>query len=1108
MNEIFKIIHIYRKRLANIELLKNICKIIIFFSLFAFILILIENIYYLSPSIKLKNLNFYTGFLILSLTYSIILWIISTYSLFNFRNNLFLAKKIGDKNHKIKDELLNAIQINDKSNNENLDLKEYAINSIRRKLAKEFSNIVNTGYPKKEMQIGILILISMVCITITTNLNQAAIRLAKYDQFYSLPLPFTLKTLSNNSSALEGDSLNINISGLGTIPDSITIKYIINDSLNSNIVSHENEIYSMQINNLKSNLTYWGEYKSSKIFSPWKKIKSDEKIITIKKRPAITNINFTIKPPIYTSLEEYEHNETNVNQIYILNGSNIKINAETQKKLTSAWILYNNERMNMEISNNLMSTQFDFKEDMKLSIYCINDEYISNINPIQYSLILQDDKNPNIDIQAPQYQFELDETMEIPIKFNAYDDFGIDRIWIEYSIESEDFGEMDTDISIYNILKTIDIDKQIYAEQKWNIEDLNLFMGEKLKFRICAADKNNITGPGIFKSNEFIGSFPSLEDLFTRIEEYENNIQDIVEDMESSIEEISEINENTIMESLKSEDLSWEQEQKLEKTFDEMEELIEEIETIQKNIDEILNEASKNNLFDQDLMQKFEQFQEMLQNMMTEEMMDAITKLQEAFKELDQNKLMEALNNYEFNVEKFEEELDRFIDMFEMAMAEQKLNELTEHIQNMIKKQNEIIDDLKNQEDDYTLNKKSQKQENKFSDFNNLLNEATKNIDDISPKTADKLTNLQNSSLTKETEKLLSEQTKNITKKDNDSSTSANETKKNLEEISDNLTETIKQFKNEEIMKMTKEFIIILDNLITISNQQEKLNNDSINMRSNSPEIKNINREQSNIDREINQITKQLITLSTQTFHINPKINRLLGKLKNSIAKTILDLEQKKINKTKNSQKENLKYINDITFLLMTSMEEMQNSNSASGFEQFLESMEQMTQQQQGINQNTMQLGQMGVMMQQSMLQQLMQQQQQLQQQLSELLNENPGNDTGGLSKAKDDMDETINDFINNNVTKKTIERQQQILSRMLDSQKSLTKKDIDKKRQSKSGDDFTYTGNDNLILEKDNDLMLINAMEDAIQEGLSEQYEKLIRLYFLELQKESQNFE
>ena len=136
------------------------------------------------------------------------------------------------------------------------------------------------------------------------------------------------------------------------------------------------------------------------------------------------------------------------------------------------------------------------------------------------------------------------------------------------------------------------------------------------------------------------------------------------------------------------------------------------------------------------------------------------------------------------------------------------------------------------------------------------------------------------------------------------------------------------------------------------------------------------------------------------------------------------------------------------------------------------------------------------------------QQQQQLQQQLSELLNENPGNDTGGLSKAKDDMDETINDFINNNVTKKTIERQQQILSRMLDSQKSLTKKDIDKKRQSKSGDDFTYTGNDNLILEKDNDLMLINAMEDAIQEGLSEQYEKLIRLYFLELQKESQNFE
>ena len=38
-------------------------------------------------------------------------------------------------------------------------------------------------------------------------------------------------------------------------------------------------------------------------------------------------------------------------------------------------------------------------------------------------------------------------------------------------------------------------------------------------------DKNNITEPGISRSAKIIGRFPSLEDLFTRIEDYENDTE-------------------------------------------------------------------------------------------------------------------------------------------------------------------------------------------------------------------------------------------------------------------------------------------------------------------------------------------------------------------------------------------------------------------------------------------------------------------------------------------------------------------------------------------------------------------------------------------------------
>ena len=64
----------------------------------------------------------------------------------------------------------------------------------------------------------------------------------------------------------------------------------------------------------------------------------------------------------------------------------------------------------------------------------------------------------------------------------------------------------------------------------------------------------------------------------------------------------------------------------------------------------------------------------------------------------------------------------------------------------------------------------------------------------------------------------------------------------------------------------------------------------------------------------------------------------------------------------------------------------MQNSNSMSGMEAYLEQLEKMSQQQQGINQSTMQLGQMGMLSQQQMMEKLKAEQQSLKEKLQQLL--------------------------------------------------------------------------------------------------------------------------
>ncbi len=1104
MNYIIEIIKKYRAKNANQTLLKDFISTFIFFLLLYLFFSLFEFVYYLDPIKKTKIFNFYFSSLSLTILFIITKWFITINSFFNYKNDIEVAREIWDTNSNIKDKLLNIIQINKQKNSNNSDLKQYALKKLQGDL-KKYLKPNQIYYFGKNINLISGIFFLFILLILTTSFENAIYRLYNYKKEFDPPLPFTLTSLSGDFTGLSGDTLSINISGLGIIPDSIDIYWTDETNIINNArIKHIKQIYNYKFINLNTTTTYWAEYQNPSFFPSWDKIVINKNLISIKKRPIIQNIKFKINPPNYTNLPPYTHDQYNMNQIEILKGSIVNIQASSTKDLHLAWMVNNDDRINLSINKNNLNHEFILDENINVALYCIDNDLISNINPIQFSLIAKNDNPPIINIQTPSYEFELNEELTIPIKANIYDDYGINKMWLEYQIISQDIIGNSEKIKKIVVEGFIDSHGQIYLNKNWDINSLGMLMGDEIHFWICAEDQNNISGPGVTKSIKLIGKFPSLEDLFSRVEEYEDDIETIVDDIEDSLEEISEVAEEIILESLKTNDLSWEQEKKLEKTFDEAHDMVAQIKEIQDNINQILEQNNENNLFDSDLLEKFDQFNDLLQNMMTDELLEAIDKLQEAFQNLDQNKLMDALKNYEFNIEKFEEELDRFIDMFELALAEQKLNELSEHMENMINKQTKLIDDIQKNNNQYALEKKSKKQEYRFSEFEDILEDAEKKLDDISNNTSNQLSDLLHSELNKETSSLLESQTSDI-KDNNNNSTNKESALSNLNDISNILNEISEQFKNESAEKMTKEFIIIVDNLLTISNQQEKLNLETKGVRSNSPELRSINQEQNNIDRSLNQIMKQLIDLSNQTFFVDQKINRNIGKLKNSISKTITNIEQKKIGTARKNQTENLKYINEITFLLLLSMEEMQNSSSASGFEKFMESLENMTEQQQGINQGTMQLSQMGMMQQQSILDQLMQQQQQLQDQLGELLKNNPGEDSGGLPQVQEDMEEIIQDFKHKNINAKTIERQEKILSKMLDSQKSLTKKDFSEKRKNKVSEDITYSGPSDISKDYGNEeLFLINAMESAIQEGLSEEYKKLIRLYFLELQKEN----
>ena len=174
--------------------------------------------------------------------------------------------------------------------------------------------------------------------------------------------------------------------------------------------------------------------------------------------------------------------------------------------------------------------------------------------------------------------------------------------------------------------------------------------------------------------------------------------------------------------------------------------------------------------------------------------------------------------------------------------------------------------------------------------------------------------------------------------------------------------------------------------------------------------------------------------------------------------------------------------------------------------------MQQMAGQQQGVNQQGMQLGlgQMAAAAQQQMMQQMLSKQKGIRKSLEQLMNEmrhSGQKGMGDLSGIAGDMDEVIKDLQKKRFNRKTKERQQRILSRMLDSQTSMT-------QRGKKDDRKSSTAVSDLVLEGPGGLpsdmgqrenLALQALNNAMNAGYSREHQTMIKRYFNSLSKISQ---
>jgi hypothetical protein len=205
--------------------------------------------------------------------------------------------------------------------------------------------------------------------------------------------------------------------------------------------------------------------------------------------------------------------------------------------------------------------------------------------------------------------------------------------------------------------------------------------------------------------------------------------------------------------------------------------------------------------------------------------------------------------------------------------------------------------------------------------------------------------------------------------------------------------------------------------------------------------------------------------------------------------------------------------INQAVMMMKSQLESMmQGGSGQGGMMSLMQQLQQLSGQQMTLNNMTQMLQQMQqgnlTPEQQAQLQRLAQEQQLIQKSLEQLNQEAKQSGESkkipaNLENIARQMQEVITDMQTEKLTDDLIQKQERILSKLLDAQRSINERDFEQERKSETGKNIVRQSPSELNLIRQNKNSLKEELDKAKREGYSKDYEELIRKYYELIQQE-----
>lgn len=1000
------------------------------------------------------------------------------------------ARMVGNYFPTINDRLLNLIQL-DAS-----DSSELARAGIAQKSKMmegiSFDSAIDLGENKRYLKYfaAPFVLIAVLWVFNQNIFTQSTSRIVQFNREFSPEAPFQFQVLNPSLLAFFNEDFTLQVKLAGdALPDAV---YLVRDQQRLKMEMVSAGLFSYTFERLQDPMSF--QFEASGFYS-------DAYKIEMINRPELTRLKVELDYPNY--LGRRSEQLVNAGNLDIPEGTKVTWNIDADHA-SAAQISFASGGANdmQQTDDHSFTFGKGFQNPDDYWIDLAND-HAKNKDRISYSIRVIKDQYPSILVEHVRDSV-LYKT--IIMGGSISDDYGLTGLQLHYQIQREG-NDLSPEKKIPLVINPQSNQQSFFYQ--WPLDSLQLNPGDKVQYFLQVTDNDGVNGRKSTKSAAYVFALPGDEELKAEISKSQSAAEGKIDQSINKAKELRESIEEAQQRLRGKQSMDWQDKKMLEDLIQQKQSLDKAIQDLQKE-NQLLEE--KKEAFSEEnerIREKSEQIRKLMDELLDEEtkkMFEELEKLLRENSDMQQvQKMLDKMDRKEINLEK---ELERTLELFKQLQFDYKVDQAIQDLKEQTEKQVKLLEETKE-----LAGEKKESKENKDGKEGDKGKEGeNKNESGSEKENAEKGKEQENQGEGEQNknEKLAEEQEK-LTKEFEELEKSMEDLEKMGEELDQPTDLPSEQEKNElkdsqqqskeslkqgqpkkstpqqqkavnqmkkmqekmEGMQNSMQMEIDMQNLeslrqivhglIKLSFDQENLMKEFNPIQQTDPRYVQLGQNQIKIQDDAKVLEDSLLAVAKKDAFMGSVVTKEIGELNDHIDKAVENIKERRKGNASTEMQFSMTSINNLALMLKDHfdmmMQMMANAKPAPGKGKGKNKGEMnLGEMQQQLNNRMEQLkngGKSGRALSEELAKMAAEQErirralQEMQEQLKKEGGKAPGGDLPGK------MEQTELDLVNKQITEQTIRRQRDILTRLLETEKSMREQKMDDERKGETAKEY-----------------------------------------------------